>query len=185
MVQTRFILVLGMFFASLTAAQTPAPRIVLVQEHVAAVTILPAVATPFPVRSFWLSHDFGKFNVRFSPISFAGAYRPEYSQQSFLPVDAVKTLFLTRSTLPLIRFWDGRIQLEAFQSTLRSPNAQPSAFGNSMRNFAAARQGCPCGSGSAHLSGLNLSFRLGRDARTGHSPQPWRGLTRAVTAVLN
>lgn len=176
---------LGIFFASLTAAQTPAPRTVLVQEQVAAITILSTVAIPFPVRSFSLSHDFEKFNVHFSSIPFAGAYRPDYSQQSFLPVNAVKTLLLTQSSLPLIRFWGGRIQLEAFQSTLHSPNAQPSAFGNSMRNFAAARQGCPCGPASAHLSGLSLNFRLGRDARTGHSPQLWRGFTRAVTAVLN
>lgn len=182
MAQTRFFLVLGMFFASLTAAQTPAPRVVLVQEQVEPVTILPTVALPFSIHSFWLIPDFGKFNVRFSPILFAGAYRPDYSQQSFLPIDAVKTLLLTRSSLPLIRFWGGRLQLEAFQSTVHSPNAQP---GNSMRTFSGVRQGCPCGPGSSHLSGLSLSFRLGRDARTGHSPQLWRGLTRAVTAVLN
>jgi hypothetical protein len=184
---TRFILGLGMFLATLAPApaQTPAPRIVLAQEHVAAViTILPTLTVPLPAP-FLLFKDSRKSNVYLGPILFPGAYRPDYSLEPLSPMDEVKTLILTQSSLPLLQFWGGRVQLEAFQSSLHSQNLQPAGFGNSMRSLGPTQQGYPGGPRSVHLSGLSLSFYLGREARTGHPSQLWRRLTRTVTAVLN
>jgi hypothetical protein len=95
-------------------------------------------------------------------------------------------VILTQSTLPLVQFWGGRLQLDAFQSTLRFQNGQlgPGSNGG-MRASRLPGQSYPGGLRSVHLSGLSLSFRFGRDARTGHPAQLWRRLTRTLDAVLN
>jgi hypothetical protein len=96
-------------------------------------------------------------------------------------MDEVKTLILTQSSLPLVQFWGGRLQLAAFQSTLHIQNGQLGPAGNSRL----AGQSYPDGLRSVHLSGLSLSFRFGRDARSGHPAQLWRRLTQMVGAVLD
>jgi hypothetical protein len=98
-------------------------------------------------------------------------------------MDDVRTLILTQSSLPLGRLWGGRLQLDAFQSTLHLQNVP---FGNGgMRDSRFSGQSYPGGPRSIHLSGLSLSFHFSRDARTGHPAQLWRRLARSVVAALN
>jgi len=187
-----FILLLGMFLGSLApiAAQTPVPRIVLAQAHFAPIltilpTILPPVLTPLPAVSFRLSQDPHKSNAHFS-LRFAAAYPRDYRLEHLSPMDEVKTLILTQSSLPLVQFWGGRLQLDAFQSTLHIQNVQLGPCRNAgWRATRFSAQSCFGGSRSLHLSGLSLSLHFGREARTEHPEQLWRRLTRIVGTVLN
>ncbi len=96
-------------------------------------------------------------------------------------MDEVKTVILTQSSLPLVQFWGGRLQLDAFQSTLRIQNGQLGLVGGGgMRNSLLSGQTFPGGPRSVHLTGLSLSFRFGRDARNGHPAQLWRRLTHIL-----
>jgi hypothetical protein len=187
-VHKRFILLLGIFLGIRVpaAAQTPVPQIVLAQGHVAPVmTMLRTVSIPSPAASFVLSQDPGKSNAHFS-LLVARAYDRDYSLEHLSPMDEVKTLILSQSSLPLVQLWGGRLQLDAFQSTLHIQNVQLGPFGNgAIRSPRVPRQSYPGGPRSVHLSGLSLSFQFGRDARTGHPAQLWRRLTRFVGAVLN
>jgi hypothetical protein len=98
-------------------------------------------------------------------------------------MEEVKNLILTLSSLPRVQFWGGRLQLDAFQSTLHSQNVQlgPLGYGG-MQGFRPLAQGYPGGPRSGHLT---LSFHFGRDARTGRPTQGWQSLSRIVGTVLN
>ena len=155
----RFILLLGVFLGSYVpaAAQTPAPRIVRAQEHVAPIIMmpLPTVSTPLPTASFLLSRDPGHFNAHFS-LMFAGAYERDYRLEDLSPMDEVKTLSLTQSSLPLIQLWRGRLQLDAFQSTLHIQNVLVNPFDDGdTRGSRLPGQSYPGGPRSDHLSGLS------------------------------
>jgi hypothetical protein len=101
-------------------------------------------------------------------------------------MDEAKTLTLTQSNLPVFQLWGGRLQLDAFQSTLHSQNVQlgPSGYGG-IEGFRPTRQSYPGGPLSVHFSGFSLSFHFGRDSRAKHPPQVWRRMTRFVGTVLN
>ena len=184
----RLILLLGMFLGSHvpTAAQTPAPPIVAAQEHVAPVRMmLRTASTPLPTASFLWSQDPGKSPAHFS-LLLAGAYVRDYSLEHLSPMDDITTLILTQSRLPLVQFWGGRLQLDAFQSTLHIQNGQLGpTFNGAMRGYHLSGQNYPGRQRSVHLSGLSLSFHFRRDARTGRPTQAWRRMTRFVGAVLN
>ncbi len=174
MTHKGFILLLGMFLGSgvPAAAQRPPPHIVLAQEHIALVMrMLRTVSTPLSAPSFLLSQDHGKSPAHFS-LQFAGAYERDYSLERFPQMEEVKTLILTQSSLPLVQLWGGRLQLDAFQSTLHMQNV---LFGP-----LPPRQNYPGGPRSVQLSGLSLSFQFGRDARTGRPTQVWQRLARIV-----
>jgi hypothetical protein len=182
----RFVLVIGVFLGSHVpaAAQTPAPRIVRAQEHVApTITVLPAASTPSSAASFLLSRDPGNFDAHFS-LMFAGAYERDYNLEHLSPMDEVKTLSLTQSSLPLIQLWRGRLQLDAFQSTLHFQNVLVDPFSDT-RGSRLPGQSYPGGSRSDHLSGVSLTFRFGRDARSEHRDLAWRRLSRILGAALN
>jgi len=184
----RFILLLGVFLGSYlpVAGQTPEPQSVLGQKHVADImTMHLKASTPLLVSSFLLSQDSGKSPAHFS-LLLSGAYQPDQSLEHLSPMDKVKTLTLTQSSLPLVQLWGGRLQLDAFQSTLRMENMQvgPSGYGGT-ENFRSARQSYPGGPLSFHFTGVSLSFHFGRDARTRRPTQAWRRLTRIVGTVLN
>jgi hypothetical protein len=165
-----------------TPAQTSAPRIVLAQEHVASIAPMLSTATSLlPAASFLLSQEPGKPNAHLSLLS-ARAYARDCSLEHLSPMDDVRTLILTQSSLPLVRLWGGRLQLDAFQSTLHLQNMP---FGNGGMRGSLPAQSYPGGPRSTHLSGLSLSFHFGRDGRTGHPVQLWRRLTRSVEAALN
>jgi len=185
----RLILLLGIFLGSPgpAAAQTPVPRIVLAQERVVAViTTLPTASTRWPTAPFLQAQDLGRSSSTYFGSLLAGAYARDYSLEHLSPFDQVKTLILTRSSLPLVQFWGGRLQLDAFQSTLHIQNVQLGPCRNAgWRATRFSAQSCFGGSRSLHLSGLSLSLHFGREARTEHPEQLWRRLTRIVGTVLN
>jgi hypothetical protein len=179
-----FILLLGMFLGSRVPAAAQTPQIVAAQEQVAPVmTMLQTVSTPSPTAFFLRSQDAGKPPAHFS-LPFAGTYERDLARLP--PIEEVKTLILTQSTLPLLQLWGGRLQLEAFQNTLHMQKEQlgPLDYGN-MQGFRLLRQSYLCGPCSLHLSGLSLSFHFGRDTWTGHPTHVWRTMMQFVGAVLN
>src|ERR1700682_4594059 len=125
MMYKPFILLLGIFLGSYcpVVAQTPPPQIVLAQEHVAPIiSILPTVSTALPVFSFLLFND-PKSNAHFSR-QLAGVYQRDFSLDHLSPITEVRTLILSQSSLPLVQFWGGRLELDAFESTLRMQTGQ-------------------------------------------------------------
>jgi hypothetical protein len=142
------------------------------------------VTSPLPTLPL-LYQGPGKPNAHVSLWSSA-AYARDSSLEHLSPMDDLKTLILTQSNLPLVRLWGGRLQLDAFQSTLHVQNAQLGPLGiGGMRGSGFLGQSYPGGPRSVHLSGLSLSFYFSRDARTGHPAQLLRRLTRSIVAVLN
>ena len=185
--RNRFLLPLGLFLGSLVpaAAQTPAPWNVLAQEHVAPIiTMLPTVSTPLPAASFLRSKG-EKSNARFS-LMFAGAYKRDHSLEHLLPMNEVKTLTLTRSSLPLGQLCRGRLQLDAFHSTLHIRDALLNPFDNGgMRGSHLPGHSYLGVPPSVNLSGLNLGFHFGRNAQTGDPTRSWRRLPRILGTLLN
>jgi hypothetical protein len=183
-----FILLLGIFLGSYrpAIAQTATPQIVLTPQQVApTLSILPTVSTALPAFSILLFHNLEIANPHFSR-QFAGTYQVDYSLEHLSPMNEVRTVILTQSSLPLVQFWGGRLQLDAFQSTLHIQSGQLGVAGTGpIRASLLSGQTYPGGLRSVHLSGLSLSFRFGRDAGTGHPAQLWRRLTHMVAAVLN
>jgi hypothetical protein len=184
----RFILLLGMFLGRRepVAGQTHLPHIVLAQEQGAQTMTMPrTVSIPGLNPSFLLSQDPGKLPAHFS-LMFAGAYQREPSLQHLLPMDEIKTLTLTQSSLQLFQLWGGKLQLGVFRSTLHNQNVQvgPLGFGGK-EGFPPTRQSSLCGPLSVHFSGFSLSFHFDRDSRTRPSAQAWRGMTQSVGAILN
>jgi len=184
----RFIVLLGTLLGSLVpaSAQTPAPRIARSQEDVAPIaTMLRTVSIPSPTTSLLLYKDPGKSPAHLNYL-FAGANEIDSGTELLPSVKEVKTLFYTQSSLPLVQLWSGRLQLDAFQSTLHIQNVLlgPLAYGN-MQGFRSPRQAYPGGPLSVHFSGLSLTFRFGRDARTERPVQAWRRLSRIVGNALN
>jgi hypothetical protein len=178
-VYRRFILLVGMFLGSYVpvAGQTPAPQTVLAQEHIAPVmTTLRTVSIPLPATSFLQLQDLGK-SPAYSGLPFAGAYEGDDGLLHLSQMVKVKSLMFTLSSLPLVQFWSGRFQLDAFQSTLRMENTQlrPSGYGG-IAGFRAPV--------SVHFTGLGLSFHFGRDSRTRRPAHPWRRMKQFVGGVL-
>lgn len=182
----EFVLLLGMFLGSCgAAAQTPAPQIVLASEHIAPVmTALRTSSIPLSAASFLRSQDPGESPAHYS-LLFAGAYERVDGLEHLSQMVKVKSLMFTLSSLPLIQFWRGKFQLDAFQSTLRMENMQlgPSRYGG-IEGSRTPRQsylGAPL---SVHFTGLSLSFHFGRDSRTTRPTQAWRRMTQFMGGIL-
>lgn len=189
MIYKRFMVLLGVFLGSLVpaAGQTPAPRIVLAQEHVAPIiTMLRTVSTPLPTTSFLLYQDPGKSPAHLSYLFVGGNELDPGLELLLPPIKEVKTLLYTQSSLPLVELWSGRLQLDAFESTLHIQNVQlgPLAYGN-VQGFRSPRQGYAGGLPSVHFSGISVTFHFGRDTQTGRPTPAWRRLSRIVGNVLN
>jgi hypothetical protein len=157
--------------------QSGSAQIVLTQAHVApAMTMQPTASLPFsmPLSTPLLAASFRSYeDAAKTPAPliqvFAGANEHGQSMAQLLPTDEFRTVFFTQSSVPLAQAWSGRMQLGAFQSTLRVQNLQ--LF--------------PGGPRSIHSSGISLSFHFGRDTQTGHPVQAWRCLSRIFGSVLN
>ena len=175
MIHKWLIMLLGMFMGSQAAAgQIPAPRIVPAQKTVApAMTVFRAESTPLLAPSFLLSRD-RENALAYASLRFPGPVEGDLGLELLSPVIKIKTLILTQVSLPLVQLWDGKLELDAFQSTLRIQNVP---FG--------AQQNIPGGSRSVHFSGLSLNFHFGRVERTRRPEQAWRCVPRIVAALLN
>jgi hypothetical protein len=181
-----FVALLGMLLGSHApaAAQTPAPQLVLAQERAGpTMAMLPTVSTALP-GSIVLSQDTGKSPARFNRL-FVGAYESDPSLGQLLPMERVKNLLFTQVNLPLVQLWGGRLQLDAFQSTLHIQDVQLGLTGyGGTQGFRSARQSYYGGPNSVRFSGLSLSFHFGGDARAAPT-EVLRRLTRIVGNVLN
>ena len=188
-----FIVLLGIFLGShapaaaqTPAVQTPAVQFVLAHAYVApAITMLRPVSAPLPAASFRVYQDLQKPPAYFDHV-FAGAYERDDSMERLPPTEEVKTLFFTRTSLPLVQFWSGRLRLDAVIGTLNMQNVQlgPSASGG-LWDFRPRRQSYPGGPRSLDLYGVSVSYHFGRAARTGSPPHLWRSLSRFVGSILN
>lgn len=189
----RFIVLLGIFLGSHApaaaqkpAVQTPAVQIVLAHAYVApAITMLRPVSAPLPDASFQV-YQHPKQSPAYFDHVFAGAYKHDDSMERLPPTEEVKTLFFTRTSLPLAQFWGGRLRLDGVMGTLNMQNVQfgPSASGG-LWDFRPPRQSYPGGPRSLDLYGVSVSYHFGRAARTGSPPHLWRSLSRFVGSILN
>jgi hypothetical protein len=127
----------------------------------------PAHPLPIVFRSVQL---FTKPVANISTLRFK-AYSPDRSVESLSPVENNQTLFVSQTLLPLARFWSGRLQLVASESTLHMGNVFVS-------------QGHLGWARSVDLYGVSLAFHFGQGAETGGPTQVWRRMTQFVGAVL-
>ena len=183
----RFIMLLGILLGShaSSAAQTPAPQVVQAQEHVVPIlSMLRKMSAPLPAASFLVHQDPVKSPAHSSHL-IAGAYERDHSMERLPSVEEVKTLFVTRSSLPLAQLWSGRLRLECFTSTLNMQNVElgPSG-GGGLLDFRPPRIDYPRGPHSVDLYGVSMSFHFGREARMGRPVETWRSLSRIVGSVL-
>lgn len=183
----RLIVLLSIFLSNLApaAAQKTAPQIVPAQEQAAlAITTLRPASTPSLKASFLLYQDPRNTPAQFSLLP-AGADGPNYIVAPLPPINEVKTLLFTQSSMPLFRLWSGRLQLNAFQNTLFVQNVQldPLGYGGALERH--PRRIYPGGPRSVDLVGVSLSFHFGRDARAERPAQAWRCLSRIVGNVLH
>ena len=177
----------GIFMGSQAAAgQIPAPRILPGQKPVAPViTVFRAESKTLLPPSFLLSQD-RENTFAHASLRYAETYERDDMLERLSPVIKVKTLILTQVSLPLVQLWDGKLELEAFQSTLHIQNVQFGALGNgAMPDSRLPQQNFPGGSRSVHLSGVSLQFHFGQAQRTRRPTQGWRCVPRMVAALLN
>ena len=175
-------ILLGVFLGGqvLAARQVPAPQIVLEQKAVASPASIPAFRAESV--SFLPSQDH-KNSLAYWSLSRTYEHNDRLERLS--PIVKVRTLIFTRSSLPLIQLWGGKVQLEAFQNTLRIQNVHIGPIGSGgMPNFRVPEQTFPGGSRSVHLSGLSLNFHFGRVERTRRPKEAWRCVPRIVAALL-
>jgi len=176
-----------MFVGSHAAAgQISAPRSVPAQETVVPVsTVFRAESKTLLAPSFLLSQD-RENTFAYASLRYPGPYERDLGLERLSPVIKLRTLILTQVSLPLVQLWDGKLELEAFQSTLRIQNVQFGGLGNgAMPDSRLPQQNFPGGSRSVHLSGVSLKFHFGQAQRTRRPTQGWRRVPRMVAALLN
>ena len=180
-------MLLGMFMGSQAAAgQMSALRIAPAQKPVGpVVTVFRAESKTLLAPSFLLSQDRENTLAHIS-LRFSGLDERDQVLERLLPVIKVKTLILTQVSLPLFELWNGKLELGAFQSTLRTQNVQLGALGHAaMPDFPLPQQNFPGGLRAIHLSGLSLNFHFGRVEGTRRPTRAWRCVPRIVAALLN
>jgi len=167
------------------SGQSSRPQVVKEQGHGSQIMAThQTVSSPLLSSRLLLSQDPVSPPVNFTG-GFARPYQADNGVELLLPMDEVKTLTLTQSTLPLVQLWGRRFQLNAFQSTLHSQNVQLGPLGyNAVEGFCPTQQS-PSRSRSIHLVGISLNFHFGRDARATLPIHAWRDLTQFVGSVLN
>ena len=104
-------------------------------------------------------------------------YKTDRSLDLRLSIEEVRTPFLTESHLPVAHFWEGRLHLEGFDSTVNPQNVQlgPSRFGLiSLRDFRSSSHDQAGVANSVALDGIALRFSFGRDAQTRKPTPIWR-----------
>jgi hypothetical protein len=149
-------------------AQTLAKQIVLAQKSSSPNTILlPASRVRFSliVQPIKLSRK------PLPPLALllAATYKPEPSLGSRLPIEEVRTSFLTESRFQLAHFWRG-LQLDAIDSTLRfgSPRS-----GSGFQDFRPPSHDQEGVASSVGFDGISLRYSFDRDVETRTPAQGW------------
>jgi hypothetical protein len=168
------------------AGQMSAQRSVPAQKPVARLsTAFRAESKTLLPPPFLLSQD-RENTFAYASLRYPGPYEHDLGLERLSPVTKLRTLILTQVSLPLVQLWDGKLELEAFQSTLRLQNVQFGALGyGGMPDSRLPQQNFPGGSRSVHLSGVSLKFHFGRFERTRRPTQAWRCVPRMVAVLLN
>jgi len=182
-------LLLGMLLGSSVSAVAQIPRVQIVSMRgslapiVTTARITPTPSMPRP--------PLGIAKPTIEPDHFTGAFAGAYERgqgldglESLSQMRKVKTLFVTRSSLPLLYLWGGRLRFDGFSSTSNTQNLQlgPSAAGG-LEDFRPLRQTSSIESRSIDRYGLSLSFHFGRGAQIGRPAQVWHSLARVFDAV--
>ncbi len=146
--------------------------------------MLRPVSTPSLNASFLQYQDPGNTAAHFTLLS-ASPNEIGYIAPPLPPMYEVKTLLFTESSVPLIRLWSGRLQLNGFQNTVFIQNVQldPLGYGGSLDLH--PRRIYPGGPRSVDLEGISLSFHFGRAARAEHPTQALRSLSRILSNIFH
>lgn len=138
-----------------------------------------------PADSFWVYQNSGSSPVYISRL-FAGDYEFDRNTEGLLPTQEVKTLFYTRSSMPLVQLWGGRLRLDGFMGTINMQNVQlgPSGSGG-LRDFRPPREISPHGPRSIDLYGVSVNIHLGRDASMERPPEVRRTLSKLIGNILS
>jgi hypothetical protein len=182
-------LLLGMLLGSSvpSAAQIPSVQTVSMRDSLAPVVSTAQVApapslprAPFVIAKLRIGPDH-------FPATFAGVYgRGDGLDglETLSQMRKVKTLFVTRSSLPLLNLWSGRLRFDGFSSTSNTQNVQlgPSAAGG-LEDFRPRPQTWSIESRSIDRYGVSLSFHFGRGAQIGRPAQAWHSLARIIHAA--
>jgi hypothetical protein len=120
----RFIALLGPVLGSYmaAAAQRPLQQIATVPELPVPTLTAPlrTLPAPLPASAFLLQNPTG-FTVHFT-FPIAEDRDRDHSLASILPIEHMKTVFVTESHLSFAQIWGGRLQLGCFVSTLHTGN---------------------------------------------------------------
>src|SRR5262249_1770821 len=172
---TRCILLLLFLAASPLPAVAQAPSPHILQNRIPSSSVRPLRASSLRI-SFRRSQDSDKFSAHCN-YPFAGTYESNQvpTFESLFAMHKVRTLVLTQASVPVLQFWSGRLQLDAFQSTLPLQNVEfgPS-LGLGLPDLRPSRQSDLGALRSVRLSGLSLSFHFGRDAPEKRPVPLWR-----------
>jgi hypothetical protein len=183
-----FTIILGALVGSQVpaAGQRSAPQVVLAEKPVApAITGFKAASTPLLASSLLLFQA-RENTFALTSLRYLGPDERNHRLEHLSPVVKLKTLILTQVSLPLVQFWDGKLQLDAFQSSLRIQHGQFGALGYpAMPDPRLSQQTFPGGSRSVRLSGVSLNFHFGRVEQTPSLRQAWKCVPRIVAALLN
>ena len=147
-------------------------------------TIARSVSAAAPVKFMLRYRDSRQSagHVNYLP---GGEYELDASLDSMLPIATVKSLAFASSSLSLLKLLGGKVELNAFQSTLPLQYAQLGPTGNAGRDFRLPQQGYPGQARALHLSGISLNFHIGGNWRSESPMQTWRYLPRILSAVFN
>lgn len=166
--QKGLILALGVLLNSYLAgaAQTPATKVLLMQERSVPIrTLFRVVPAQLPATTFVPPQSPGKLPAHFI-VWLTAAYERD--------LEVLDTSFVTESRVPIAQLWGGRLQLDGFESVLNMENVLFGPSGSGHPGVMMPRE--------VVLYGISLRFRLGRDGQTGSRAEIWQCLARIVGA---
>jgi hypothetical protein len=107
------------------------------------ITLLRTVSAPTQFAMVLRHGDLGTSSVHLGYL-LGGEYKPKDSLVSLWPIQNVMTLIFSSQSLPLVRLWRGRLELDAFQTSLRLqyPQLEASGYGG-MLDFRLPQQSFP------------------------------------------
>ena len=171
---------------ALEAAQAVASPIGEAEGDVAPIAAMLPTASPVGPVGFMLRYRDSQKPPNHLNYLLGGTYKSDASMDSILPIVTVKSLIFASSSLPLVQFFGGKVELDAFQGTSRIAYAQLGPVGNAgARDFHLPQQSYPGESRALHFSGISLNFRFGGNWRNGAPLRTWRCLPRILSALLN
>lgn len=177
----RFIALLGLVLGSCmaAAAQRPLQQIATVPELPLPTLTAPlrTPPAPLPTSAFLLLQNPTGFTVHFT-FPIAEDRDRDHSLASILPIEHMKTVFVTESHLSFAQIWGGRLQLGCFVSTLHAGNIVLGATAPSRE--APRSPGHFDATPSVSMYGVRLSFVFGSSTDSGRRTNLWRSLSQVV-----